>query len=222
MKQKLHHKGHQIMLPVSSHEIFICLQCHIRSSSKNGFEPHQRLIDNEGKKTRATHNVAPRSRSCCPGSRSFRPHQSPQHKSRKLCRPRRGVWCGVWCVVCGVWRVACGVWCVVRGAWRVACGAWCVACSAWCVVRGAWCVVSVFPLPLSLCLSLPLSLPSCFPLSGSWSGSGSGSFTFLRDYDGQCSALPSSPAHGSTHRTETPRDQTAHLPVFLSIFAPPT
>ena len=48
-----------------------------------------------------------------------------------------GVWCVVWCVVCGVWCVVCGVWCVV-------CGVWCVVCSVWCVVFGV--VASEVPL----------------------------------------------------------------------------
>ena len=61
-------------------------------------------------------------------------------------------------------------------------------------------------LPLCLSASRPLCFfvsvsPIWFPLSGS--PSGSVWFAFLRDHDGHRSALPSSPAHGSTHRTET-------------------
>ena len=33
-----------------------------------------------------------------------------------------GVWCVVWCLVCGVWCVVRGVWCAVY----VVCGVWCV------------------------------------------------------------------------------------------------
>ena len=71
---------------------------------------------------------------------------------------------------------------------------------------------------LPLCLSVSVS-PIRFPLSGCRSRSRSRSvwFAFLRDHDGQCSALPSSPAHGSTHRTENASYLLLSSPSFLCV-----